>query len=72
MSQVILKGLPSTIVDTEINFSNTQNITLINRDAIVETIEFLEDYIYISRRENQSNIEYVEKSDINNLISKYK
>ena len=70
MSQVVLKDLPSTIVDTEISFNNIW--TTYNKEALIETIEFLEDYIYISEREHHNNIEYIEQSDINSLISKYK
>ncbi len=46
MTQVILKNLPSTIAYAEINFAIPESV---NKEVIVETIEYLEDFLYISK-----------------------
>ena len=71
MSQVVLKNLPSTFSDIEINFADP--LKDINKKSLIEAIEFLEDYLYISNREeNKDNISYVLEQNISDLLSKYK
>jgi hypothetical protein len=70
MSQVLLKNLPSTFVDAEINLSsNVLNID--NRAILQDTIEYLQDFLYVSERGNQQ-FEYVEEKNVLDLISNYK
>jgi hypothetical protein len=70
MSQIILKNLPTTFIDRKIDFS-LNILDWIDKNILVDTIEYLQDYLYINERVNEKT-EYVEESDVLNLISKYK
>jgi len=72
MAQIVLKDLPLSLADAEISFRRIWDYNSINNDILQETIEFLEDYLYIWKREKQANIEYVWEEDVMDLISKYK
>ena len=71
MTQVLIKNIPSTFSDLELNFNN--KLDLENREALIEVIEYLEDYLYVSDRwKKEENIEYVWKKNVLDLISEYK
>lgn len=71
MSQVILKNLPNTIANREINLGS-KSLNSKDRELLIEALEYIEDYLYIANREKQHNIEFVEKKDVLDLISKHK
>lgn len=71
MITIILKELLSTIVNKEINFSSNK-LKEDDKEVLIDLIEYIEDYLYVSEREKEGNVEYVKKNTVMDLISKYK
>ncbi len=69
MSKLLLKNLPATFADTEINFS--QGLEMKNIEVLVDALEYIQDYLYVQNRENEK-VEYTAEKNITDLISKYK
>jgi len=70
MTQVLLKNIPSTFKNIEINFK--EKLKEHDKENLMDAIEFLEDYLYISNREKNSNtINYVAESEVDYLLEKY-